>query len=761
MSRVRSSLIGSSVPKLDAAKRVIGDARYMDDLTLPRMLHGKILRADRPSARILGIDTSRAEVMEGVRAVITAADIPNHSFGHGRDNTPLKGEVVRCIRDEIAAVAADTPEQAEAACRRIEVKYGDLPPILTTDAARASGARAIHGDHPENVALTYHYDHGEVEQGRRASAHVVESTFHLRYVTHCCLGVSGVVASFDGEGKLTIWSQTQVPFLYRRDLAAIVGLDPRDIRVIQPFIGGAFGSKLDIYPFEPICVHLAQVTRRPVKILFSREEEFVASPTRQPAEIRCSMGCDADGNLTFREADLVLDNGGYTSWGATTPFVMMQTFSSLYRVPHVRFDAEVVYTNNPYAGSFRGYGNLQASFTVESLIDELADRVGMDPLELRLQNAQEQGEVTGQGMVISSCGFRECLEGSTTAARWKEKREEYRQQTGRVRRGIGMASMLHVGGGAKIYRSDGCGSILKLDDFGAVTLITGASEIGQGSETALAMITAEELGVKLEVVRVVNDDSEIRPWDVGVHASRTTFIAGNSARLAARAAREKLLKAAARLVERPEQELTIEDGEVLEQATGKHVMSVPKVIRSLHFQDKSELVVTNAYYEPPSVAQDEKFKGNVSATYAWATQVAEVEVDMDTGIIRVLKISAAHDVGRVINRLGCEGQVEGGIAMGMGYTLSEELLVQEGRVRNPCFRDYKIMTAPDMPEIELILVESLDEEGPFGAKGLGEAPAICTAPAIVNAVKSATGRRFTGLPITPERVAREFMKDAQ
>ncbi|MFO1288495.1 MAG: molybdopterin cofactor-binding domain-containing protein, partial [Rubrivivax sp.] len=589
---------------------------------------------------------------------------------------------------------------------------------------------------------------------------VVEDSFSLHYVTHCCMGVSGVIAEFDAKGNLLLHSNTQVPFLHKREFAEYLGIDPARVRIVQPPIGGGFGSKLDIYPFEVICVFLARATGRPVKMVFTREEEFLASPTRQPVRLTLRSGCKRDGTLTFRSVRTLHDNGAYTSWGATTPFVMMQTFSSLYRVPHCEYHTVAVYTNNPYAGSFRGYGNLQATFAVEQHMDRLADAVGMDPLAFRLKNAQVSGEVTGQGMVFRSCGFGDCLSIAGERSGYSRKRREYaaaRQAgaaSGALRRGIGMASMLHVGGGAKIYPSDGCGTILKLDDFGHVTLITGASEIGQGSETVLAQLVCEELGLPITAATVVNNDTDITPWDVGVHASRTTFIAGNSALGAAKKAKEKIFAAAAPRFDCKPEELALAGGHIVRQSDGKKLTDLPRFLRSLHFAEHADLVMTTFYYEPPSVHQDKGFKGDVSAAYAWATQVVEVEVDTATGVVRLLKVTGAHDVGRVLNRLGLEGQIEGGIVMGQGYALTENLVVDQGHVRNPNFRDYKLVTAPEIPAMDITFVESMDGEGPQGAKGVGEAPAICIAAAVANAIENATGVRITSLPFTPERVYR-------
>jgi CO/xanthine dehydrogenase Mo-binding subunit len=767
------SLIGKRIPKLDAPEKAAGRTRYIHDIDLPGQLHAKILRSTQVHAKIVRIDTAAARKLPGVHAVITAADVPwQRPIGVAKDHLPLKRDRVRSLRDEIAAVAAESPEIAERALALIEVEYEPLAPVLDTEAALSPDTPRLHGEDlvweapggrrevlhkasADNVAMTFDYAQGDMAQGERDSAVVVEDVFWLHYVTHCCLGVSGVIAEFEANGNLLIYSNTQVPFLHKREFAELLGIDPGRIRIIQPPIGGGFGSKLDIYPFEPIAIFLAKATRRPVKLVYTREEEFAVSPTRQPVLLRLRSGATREGRLTFRSVETIHDNGAYTSWGATTPFVMMQTFSSLYRVPHCSYRTRAVYTNNPYAGSFRGYGNLQATFAVEAHMDRLAEALGMDPLGFRLANAQDPGEITPQGMHFKSCGFKECLQTAAARSDYLGKHAENRARWNDgnpVKRGVGIASMLHVGGGAKIYPSDGCGTILKIDDFAHVTLLTGASEIGQGSETVLAQLVCEELGLPLTAVSVVNNDTDITPWDVGVHASRTTFIAGNSAIGAARKAKAKILSAAARKAGVPAASLSMKDGFILKG--DEKLYELAKFLRSLHFSDKAELVMTSFYYEPPSRHQDREFKGDVSAAYAWASQVAEVELDTQTGIVRLVKLTAAHDVGRVLNRLGIEGQIEGGIVMGQGYALTENLIVEDGVVRNPSFRDYKLVTAPEIPEMDLSFIETMDGEGPQGAKGVGEAPAICIAAAVANAIYNATGVRITALPFTPERVYR-------
>ncbi|MGD2110562.1 MAG: xanthine dehydrogenase family protein molybdopterin-binding subunit [Phycisphaerae bacterium] len=774
-ARAKRSLIGARVAKLDAPEKATGLARYVEDLKLPRMLYGKILFADRPHARIVEIDTSEANAMRGVRAVITANDIDLVPFGFGQDNTALKKDKVTCIRDEVAAVAADTPELAAEAVKRMHVTYEDLPVITSPEEALRDGAPVIYEKTPDNTPFRYDYAHGEIERGIRDSDVVVEDTYDLQRVAHCCLGTSGIIASFEPDGRLTLHSLTQVPFLYKHDLSRIVQVPLEKIRIVQPPIGGGFGSKLDIHPFEPICVFLARATKRPVRLVFTRGEEFLATPTRQPAVIHLRSGARRDGTFTFRDVNMTLDNGGRTSWGATTPWIMMRTFSSLYRVPHVRQHVDVVYTNNVYACAFRGYGNPQATFALESQIDDLAAKLGMDPLALRLINAQEPGETTGQGMFLRTCGLKECLRTAAANADWEERRRNVqvpgrrdrdgKRSVGRDRtagasvvRGVGMASLFHVGGGAKIYRSDGCGTMLKIDDFGGVTVFTGASEIGQGSETVIAQIVAEELGLRIDNIRVINNDTDLTPWDVGVHASRTTFIAGNSALRAAQEARRKLVEAAAVRLKCSSDELDLKAEKVVMRATGEPVESIGKIIRGLHFGARNELVMTTDFYEPPSCPPDEKQMGDISACYAFGTHVVEVEIDLETGVVKVIKVCAAHDVGKVINQLGIEGQVEGGIVQGIGYGLSEEVKVKDGRVLNPNFTDYKMMTAQELPELHLSFIETKDPAGPHGAKGVGESPLIPVAAAIANAVYHATGVRITQLPLTPERVLMSLKK---
>jgi len=749
-------VVGKSTPKRDGPDKVTGRTRYLHDLELPRLLHGKILRTRVPHARIVRVDATRARALPGVVVVLTGEDVEQRPFGFAKDQVALKRGKVRCIRDEVAAVAAETAEIAEAALELIDADYAPLPAVFDPLAALEPGAPVVHEELGTNAhQLRFRFAHGDVDRAFGEAAAVVEDTFRLNFVTPACLGTMVAIADWEPAGNLTMWSTTQVPFLYQKDLGDALGIGGERVRVLQPPVGGNFGRGLDIYPIDVIAAMLARAARRPVKIVFERVEEFVACPTREPCAIRLSTAADRDGRLLARDAHVTIDSGAYTSWGSTTPYVMLSTVAGLYRVPNVRFDTTIVYTNNPYSGSMRGYGNPESTFAVEAQMDDLADRLGIDRLELRRLNASKPGDVNPQGFALTSFAMRECLDAAV-----EEIAKSPPPPAPGWKRGVGYAGMFHVGGGARIYRSDGCGAIVKLDDFGKVTLITGASEIGQGSETVLAMIVAETLGVPLERVDVVNSDTSVRPWDVGTHASRTTFVAGNAARLAADKVRAQLLEMAAAQFGEPAGALSVQGGWIFVKREPARRQQYEAVARAGHFRGGGRVLVAEAFYDPPTTMLDKDFHGNVSAAYTSAFQAALVDVDPETGRVAVRKLASAHDVGRAINPAAAEGQVHGGIHMGLGYALCEKLVVEQGQVLSQTFMDYAVLKADDMPELVVRLIESVDAEGPFGAKGLGESGVIPVAAAVRNAIKDAIGARFFELPITPERVRASIQRAA-
>jgi CO/xanthine dehydrogenase Mo-binding subunit len=792
MSEVTTTyrFIGTETPRPDAPEKAAGRAQYIHDMVRPGMLYGKIKFSEHAHARIKHIDTSRAERLPGVRAVITGTNTPEIRIGFIKDNFALKRDKVRQFRDEVAAVAAVDPDIAEEALDLIKVDYEPLCGVFSPEEALRENAPLVH-EHdvrgrPKKdnlVPVPWKFAAGDVERAKDGAPFVAEGYFETPLVQQSCLGTAGCIAEFDLQSNLIIHTKTQIPFLAQNDFnsaLAAMGLKGKNTRVIVPTLGGAFGTGLDTHGYEYIAILLAYKTRRPVKILLSREEEFSYLSPRQSTRTRITQGCDREGRLIFRDVRMVLDNGAYCSWGATTPSVMMLPLSSLYRVENVFYEAKLVYTNNTYCQAMRGYGNPQATWALESNMDQLAEAAGMDPYEFRLINRNRPDEITPMGLNVTTCGLEDCLRTVAERLDWKRKRGAGRSRA----RGVGMASLFHVGGSGRVYRSDGTGIIMKLDDFGNVSVITGGVEMGQGFNSALTVATAEALGVTPEKVSVVSGDTATCPWDVGTHASRGAFTSCNASIQAAKKARDKIFDLAgehfmprvyANLKRQKQEDPSFEMPDLnyerifdpsefdmrenvvfLKEEPDNALLRVglDEILRAAHYKPQGTMVVTEAFYDPCNEMLDAKTcRGNMSATYIFGTQGAEVEVDLETGVVKVLNFVAAHDVGRVINRQTIKGQIYGAIMQGLGYALCEEYKTDKGRNLNPNFLDYKIFSAldGDFP-IHIECIETNDVEGPFGAKGVGEPGLVPTAPAIANAIYDATGVRITSLPITPEKL---------
>ncbi|HUU01800.1 MAG TPA: xanthine dehydrogenase family protein molybdopterin-binding subunit [Myxococcota bacterium] len=782
--------IGWDMPRPDAADKAAGRAVYIHDLTRPGMLFGKIKFSAHAHARIVKIDTSRAERLPGVQAVITAYNTPEIRIGFMRDNFALKKDRVRQQRDEVAAVAAINPRIAAEAVELIEVEYEPLPAVFSPEQALAEGAPLVHETDPRGakrtdnrLGLRYHHESGNLAAGRAAADYAVAGEYSTQLVQQSCMGTAGCIAEFDQNNNLTVWAKTQIPFLAQRDFnqaLSAMGLRGKNTRVIVPTLGGGFGTGLDTHAYEYIAILLARRSGRPVKILYDRGEEFARLSPRQSSRTHIEQGCDKKGRLTFRKIEVLLDNGAYTSWGATYPTVMLLPATSLYRVPNIYFDAGLVYTNNTYCQAMRGYGNPELTWALESNLDELAAEAGIDPIELRLVNCNRPNETTPMGLKVTTCGLRECIDSVARKLAWKNKR----LSSANKKTGVGMASLIHVGGGGRIYRSDGSGLILKLDDFGNVNVYYGGVEMGQGLHTVLVAAVAEALGVLPEKVFVNPTDTGTCPWDVGTHASRGAFMAGNAAVAAALQMRDKIFEHARELytdlvqkniarMSKREPGYSPPDFNISQAAKDSRfemragVVFVPGapddpvllvnldvLLRAIHFRQQGEVLVAEVFYDPPNELPDwNKGYGNMSAAYAFGAQGAEVEVDCQTGEVKIVKLAAAHDVGRVLNRQTLAGQTYGALAQGVGYALYEEVKSERGRIINPDFRDYKIPTAAEMDfPIELDFIETNDPAGPFGAKGVGEAGMVPTAPAIANAIYDAIGVRIRDLPITPEKI---------
>jgi len=782
--------IGTELPRPDAPDKAAGKAVYIHDFVRPGMLYGKIKYSRYAHARIKAIDTSRAERLPGVRAVITGYNTPQIPIGFIKDNVALKRDKVRQFRDEVAAVAAIDPDIAAEAVDLIEVEYEELPGVFDPEEALQEGAPLVHETDARGrpkvdnrVPVPWKFVAGDVEKAKQEAAFVAEGRFSTPLIQQSCMGTAGCVAEFDLQGNLIIHTKTQIPFLAQNDFNAALsamGLKGKNSRVIVPALGGSFGTGLDTHGYEYIAILLAYKTGRPVKIVLNREEEFAYLSPRQPTRTHIIQGCSREGKLTFREIRMLLDNGAYTSWGATTPSVMMLPISSLYRVPNVFYETTIVYTNNTYCQAMRGYGNPQAAWALESNLDELAEAAGIDPYDFRLLNCNIPNDITPMGLNITSCGHEECLRTVAEKLDWKAKRGRQRGKA----RGVGMASLFHVGGSGRVYRSDGTGIIMKLDDFGHVSVITGGVEMGQGFHSALAVATAEALGVTPDRVMVVSGDTATCPWDVGTHASRGAFTSCNAAIQAAQKARKRVFELAAehfmprvhfrmKLRKKKEPDFEIPDLDYerycdpSEFDLKKNIvffreepenpflqLSIEEILREAHFKEQGTMIVTEAFYDPCNQMIDMKTcRGNMSAAYITGAQGAEVEVDTETGRVKILRFAAAHDVGQVINQQTIKGQIYGGIVQGLGYALCEEYKTEKGRNLNPNFLDYKILSAPDVDfQIDITCVETHDPEGPFGAKGVGEPGLVPTAPAIANAVYDAIGLRITDLPITPQKI---------
>ncbi|MCM3715921.1 xanthine dehydrogenase family protein molybdopterin-binding subunit [Alkalihalobacillus oceani] len=750
-------LIGKSEPKIDGYQKVTGDLRYIDDTVLPGMLYGAILRSPHSHARIRKIDTGKAEALKGVRAVITAADTEKVKFSfrpEQADNLVLCDEYVRFIGDEVAAVAAETPEIAEQALELIEVDYEMLPAVYHyQDALKEESAR-VHQEADSNIAHEMHTEYGDVEAAFAKAAYIYEDHFETSKQAHCCLETRACIAEFDQSGRLTVRSQTQTPHTLRKELAMVLNLPISQVRVIRMPVGGGFGNRLVMDMKEPIAAFLAKKTKKPVRISNSRQEEFMTARPRYPYQITLKTAVTKEGEIIARHCTATVDNGAYNDKGPNTMSYCENVNSCFYRVPNTKFDGYIAYTNNQYCTGFRGFGNPQITFAIESQMDLIADRLGIDPARFRLLNAHSRDEVTSSGKIIDTESMRDTLEVAMEKARWQEKRELYAKQPENAtkRRGIGLACMLQSGGGSRGYGFNSTEAFVKISEEGQVTIITPAVEIGQGPQTAMAQIAGEVLGVPSRSIHIIDHDTDIIPFDLGTWGSRTTFVNGIAVQEAAEQARNELLELAGKMFALPPADLICRDGKIGPADQWEKAVDFAEVTRYAAYTEGRTVSGKGRFFDPEAP----KFKrGEGSHNFpnlVYGCQIAEVEVDVETGQVKVLNIVAAHDVGKAINPKAVEGQLEGGIIQGVGYALTEGVVEQEGRNRNPSFLDYKILSSSDIPEMEIIIVEDLENKGPFKAKGVGEQGIVPTAPAIANAISNAIGARIYDLPMKPEKI---------
>ena len=746
--------VGARLPFVDGVEKVTGTARYTADLPAEGALVGKILRSPHAHAELLEVDVSAARALPGVRAVITGdeCDMPFGVIPIAQNEFPLAREKVRYIGDPIAAVAAVDEATADAALALIRLRVRELPAYFKAADARAPGAEPLHANKPDNIERAVHNEFGDVAAGFAAADLVREDRYECAEVHHAMMEPNAALAAWDAErGHLTLWSVTQVPYYVHLTLARCLRMEAAHIRVIKPFVGGGFGHRTESLNFEVICALLARAARGTVRLLQTREESFLAHRGRPESHIRVKLGMRRDGRLTACEAEVVQRGGAYGGYGLVTILYSGALLNGLYDIPAVKYDGYRVYSNTPACGAMRGHGTVNIRFAFESQLDAMAAELGLDPIEVRRRNLLEAPTETINGLKVLSYGLPECLDWVERASGWRERKGKLGQG-----RGLGVACSHFVSGSAKPVHWSGephAVIMLKLDFDAAVTILTGASDIGQGSSTIITQVVAEVLGIDYHRIRIVANDSALTPKDNGSYSSRVTFMVGNAAAQAAENLKRVLVAAAAR-------RLGVSEAEVDWIGEAASVLGQPE--RQIPFADVVEealvgtgtLTVKGTFTCPPEFQGGKHRGAAVGSTmgFSYATQAVEVSVDMELGKVTVEKVWAAIDCGFAINPMSVEGQVQGAIWMGMGQALCEETVYENGHHMCPNMLDYRVPTIVESPDIEVHIVESIDPNGPFGAKEASEGPLSGFMSALAAAVDEATGQRFRVLPIDPVRV---------
>ena len=763
--------VGYSPVRLDAREKVTGRTIYAVDMRLAGMLWAKVLRSPHPHGRVLRVDASKAKSLPGVVAVVTGDDFPATMGATIQDQNFLVRDKVRFVGDAVAAVAAVDLDTAEEALSLIRVEYEPLPALhdpleamknrevlIHENLSQYSTAPGIFPVGGTNICNHFKLRKGDVERGFKEADLVLEDTYTSHMVQHAHLEPHAAIAQVDPSGKILIWSNTQTPYFNRKTLAKALNLPLNQVRVICTALGGGFGGK-SYLKAEPISVALALKTRgRPVKLVYTREEEFGVAPVRHPTIVRCKTGMKKDGTWLAQETELIFDTGAYADIGPRVCRNAGFSAAGPYQVPNVRIDSYCVYTNNPIGGAFRGFGIPQMTWAIESHLDMMAGKLGIDPVELRLKNALEEGSISITGQVLHSVGLKETIRQAAEKIGWGERQESCR--------GKGIACM-HK----STVTPSSSSAFVKLNEDASVTLLCSAVEMGQGAITALAQIAAEELGLPVEKISVVRPDTDVTPYDMASVSSRSTFFAGNAVRRAAADAREQLFQIASEILEANPKDLVMEGGKVMVRGVPEKAIPVAELplgeafyvgVKGGRGRGRPVLGRGSFTVEDATPLDRETGQGkNPSAFWMYATQAAEVEVDPRSGRVKILRISSAHDVGKSIHPISIEGQIQGALVMGVGTAIFENMELEDGKVKNPNFAEYKLPSALDAPEMIPIIVEEPHAQGPFGAKGLGEPALAPTAAAIANAIYAAVGVRIKNLPITPEKILEGLRKKGE
>ena len=747
--------IGKRLPRVDGVIKATGEAKYAADLSLPGMLHGKILRSPHPHARIVRIDTSRAVALARVWAVVTGADTLGFKAGGiatEGDEPYLALDKVRFIGDEVAAVAAADEETAEHALELIEVEYEILPAILDPVAAMADGSPLVHENVPRNLSFETNLSYGDVDKALAACDYVREDRFQTAAIRHGFLEPHAALANWDSSGKLTFWGSKQSPYFTYRNMGKALGIPPSRVRFIQPYLGGGFGGKNEMFAVDFCAAFLSRKTGRPVKIVASQEEVLYAYRQRHPTLIRIRTGLQKDGTLAAIDAEIIADGGAYKSMGSMSLYIMCTRLALPYRVPNLRARGYRVHTNTQPSCAMRGHGVPQIRFAAEVQLEMAVAELGLDPVEVRRKNALQPGETTGNGLKITSCGLTECIEkAGDIAGRWRG--ELHREGNSRYRKGVGVAAYGFISG-SRLAGHNTAAAQVKVHEDGGIALITGSTDCGQGSDTALSQIAAEVLGVRLADIRYGTLDSEITPVDPGVFGSRVTFITGNAVKLAAEDAKRQLAEVAAEVLEAAPGDIVFRDRRVYVAGSPDRSLPFDKLVKKAQYSGTGKTILGRGYWAPEGIdpPQFATGMGNQSGAYTFGTQVAEVEVDVETGRVKVCRLAMVHDCGQTINEMLAEGQLEGSAIGGIGHTFTEEIIRKDGQTINPSFLEYRMPTALDACEVASTHTDTVDAMGPFGAKESGEGIQVAITPALVNAVHDAIGIWFKEIPITPDMI---------
>ncbi len=740
-------------PLIDGVEKVSGQALYTADLPARDALVGAILRSPVAHARIRSIDISRALALPGVRAVITGdvCDVPYGVIPIAQNEFPLARDRVRYCGEPVAAVAAVDQATARAALAAITLDLEPLPAYFDAASARGAEATLLHDDQPGNIARDVDHTFGDVTGGFATADLVLEERFHYAEVTHAMMEPNVSLASWDAErGRLTLHTVSQVPYYVHLILAQCMALDASQIRVIKPFVGGGFGHRTETLNFEIIASLLARAAKGAVKLELSREDSFITHRGRPETDVRLKIGLSSSGVIKAVDCEVVQRGGAYAGYGLVTILYAGSLLHAMYQLPACRYYGLRVYTNTPPNGAMRGHGSVDVRHAFESMLDSMAQTLGLDPFAVRRANLLAIPHRTVNDLQVNSCGLAQCLDKVQTASGWNQRRASMPKG-----RGLGLACSHYASGSAKpVHWSGEPHAVvnLKLDFDGGITLLTGAADIGQGSSTLLAQMVAEVMGLSMDRLRVISNDSAVTPKDNGSYSSRVSFMVGNAAINAGKALLQILLAAAAR-----KWAVTVDQVECLGESYalsgGTQTLSYKEVV-TLALQPGGT-VTASGHWSTPRETQGGKFRGaavGTSAGYSYAAQVVEVEVDEDTGMVRVVQVWVAHDCGRAINPLAVEGQVQGSVWMGMGQALSEETQYHKGLHMRANFLDYRIPTIVESPPIETFIVEAPDPNGPFGAKEAGEGSLSGFLPALTNAIAHATGLRLYELPATPDRL---------